>query len=122
MIGEWARRLSARPGSVQAAYYVASGLWPLLSYRSFESVTGPKREEWLVKMIGLLTTLIGGVLATDPAGRERQTRLLAIGAAAAFAVVDTWYAGVRRRIRPVYLLDAVAQAVIVAAWLTRPGR
>lgn len=122
MIATWARRLASRPGSVQAAYYVASGLWPLLSYRTFERVTGPKREAWLVKMIALITVVIGGVLATDPDGRARQTRLLAVGGAAAYAAVETWYAGVRRRIRPVYLLDAVAEAALLAAWLSRPGR
>lgn len=122
MIGTWARRLSARPGSVQAAYYIASGLWPLLSYRTFEWVTGPKREAWLVKAVGLVTVVIGGVLATDPAGHDLQTRRLAVGGAAAYVAIDTWYAGVRRRIRQVYLLDAVAQAMIVVAWLTRRDR
>lgn len=122
MIGAWARRLASRPGSVQAAYYVASGLWPLLSYRTFERVTGPKREVWLVKLIGLITVVIGGVLAMDPAGRARQTRVLALGGAAAYMAVEIWYAGVRRRIRTVYLLDAIAEAALVAAWLSRPGR
>lgn len=31
----------------QAAYYIVTGPWPLLSLRSFEAVTGPKADEWL---------------------------------------------------------------------------
>lgn len=108
-----------RPGAVQAAYYLASGAWPLLAYRSFERVTGRKREPWLVKMVAMITMVIGGVLATDPAGATRQARLLGVGSAAAYAMVDLWYAGIRSRIRAVYLLDAAAEAGFVAAWLAR---
>lgn len=38
----------------QGIYYVASGLWPLLHMRSFEAVTGPKRDKWLVNTVGAL--------------------------------------------------------------------
>ncbi len=36
-----------------SAFYVATGIWPVLSRRSFEAVTGPKREDWLVKTFGV---------------------------------------------------------------------
>ncbi|MBV8580277.1 MAG: hypothetical protein JOZ86_06540, partial [Candidatus Eremiobacteraeota bacterium] len=39
---------------VMAAYYLATGLWPLLDMRSFELVTGRKTDRWLVKMVGAL--------------------------------------------------------------------
>lgn len=113
------RDLLGRPGALQAAYYLAAGAWPLIAYRSFEVVTGRKREPWLVKMVALITMVIGGVLATDPTGAARQTRLLGVGSATAYALVDVWYAGVRSRISPVYLLDAVAEAGLVARWLAR---
>ena len=122
MIRRTVRTAVAAPGAVQAAYYIASGAWPLVAYRSFELVSGPKREPWLVKMVGLITIVVGVVLATDPAGTSRQTRLLGIGAAGAYAAVDTWYAGVRRRISPVYLLDAAAEAALAGLWLARPRR
>ena len=109
------------PGRIQATYYLVSGAWPLLAYRSFEAMSGPKREPWLVKMVGLLTVAIGGVIASDAHGREATTRRLAIGSALAYAAVDTWYAGVRRRIRPVYLLDAAVELAFVRAWLA-PAR
>lgn len=112
-------RILGLPGALQGAYYLVSGAWPLIAYRSFELVTGRKREPWLVKMVALVTMVIGGVLATDPTGATRQTRLLGIGSATAYALIDVWYAAVRSRIRAVYLLDAVAEAGIVAVWLAR---
>jgi hypothetical protein len=115
----------ARPetklGAVQGAYYLLSGLWPIVSYRTFEWVTGPKRERWLVKTVGLLTVAIGSTLVRDPDGRSRQTRHLAIAIAIAYGAIDVWYAGLVRRIRPVYLLDAMAEMAFIAAWLRGTG-
>jgi hypothetical protein len=106
-------------GRLHAAFYLVGGAWPLLAYRSFEAVTGAKREPWLVKTVGMLTMLAGAIIAADASGSERSTRRLAIGTALSFAAVDGWYAGVRRRIRPIYLLDAVAELGLAAAWLAR---
>jgi hypothetical protein len=39
-------RATARLTTAQGAYYVLSGLWPLLSRRSFETLPGPKTD-WL---------------------------------------------------------------------------
>jgi hypothetical protein len=38
----------------QGLVYVTSGLWPLVHLRSFEAITGPKTDRWLVKTIGAL--------------------------------------------------------------------
>lgn len=110
------RRLARAHG----AYYVATGLWPIVSMRTFEAVTGPKTDRWLVRMVGLLAAVIGASLLP---GRRRTTdRTLAIGSALAFASIDTWYAA-RRTIRPVYLADAVVELALVAGWLrARPRR
>jgi hypothetical protein len=50
----WRRRLIA----FQAAYYLATGLWPLVHLPSFEAVTGPKTDDWLVHMVGLLAAVV----------------------------------------------------------------
>jgi hypothetical protein len=92
-------------------------VWPLVSLRSFEAVTGPKHDDWLVRTVGLLVAAVGATLAVA-AARGRLTpevRGLAAGSAAALAAVDVVYAG-RGRIAPVYLLDAVLEAGFVAAW------
>jgi hypothetical protein len=70
----------------QGGYYVVTGVAPFFSRRLFETVTGPKREWWLVQTTGLLVTAIGAGLISGVL-RERQTPEL-IGLAA----VDIVYA------------------------------
>ncbi len=57
---------------VQAGYYGPSGLWPIFSLRSFEWITGPKVDGWLVKTVGALVSVVGGVLGLA-ASRRRLT-------------------------------------------------
>ena len=40
-------------------FYAATGVWSLLSMRTFERVTGPKTDRWLVKTVGALIAVIG---------------------------------------------------------------
>ena len=101
----------------QGGYYVLSGLWPLVSMRTFERVTGPKVDGWLVKTVGLLAATIGAVLgvrAVD-AGRKPDP-LLGTAAALTFAAVDTRYA-LSGRISKIYLADAALELAIVMAWV-----
>ena len=113
--------------TLQGLYYVATGLWPLVHLRSFEAVTGPKTDDWLVRMVGLLAVLIGAVLgvgATRHHTRAPEVVLLATGAALAFGVIDLWY-GLRGRISPIYLGDAGLEVALLAAlgWTrASPGR
>jgi hypothetical protein len=103
----------------QGLFFAAAGLWPILHLRSFEVVTGPKPEAWLVKTVGALLVTTGGALVL--ASRRPITRewaLLGGGTAAALGLIDVWYSGLRRRISPVYLLDAPIELAIAAAWAT----
>jgi hypothetical protein len=86
---------AVRLARLQATFYVVTGVWPFVSMRTFEAVTGPKVDRWLVKTVGALVAVIGS--------------------AAALATIDTVYVA-RRRISPVYLLDAVAEIGLVAGW------
>lgn len=107
---------------VQSAYYVATGLVPFVSRRAFEAVTGPKREWWLVQTVGALVTVIGGTLSSARSSRRvtPEVLALAVGSAATLGTIDVAYVA-RRRISPVYLLDAGIQASLIVA-LTRPRR
>jgi hypothetical protein len=102
----------------QGFTYVATGLWPLAHMRSFEAVTGPKRDGWLVKTVGLLVTAIGAtwLAGARDRGSHRTTRVLGATSAAALAAIDIYYAG-QRRIRYVYLADAVLELAFVGGWL-----
>ena len=101
----------------QAVYYILTGLWPLVSIRTFENVTGPKTDKWLVKTVGVLITVIGAVVGL--AGIRRNVApeipLLGAGSAAGLAGIDVVYVS-KRRIPPIYLLDALAELLLIDAW------
>jgi hypothetical protein len=103
---------------IQGLYYAATGIWPLVNMDSFLAVTGPKTDLWLVRTVSLLITSIGAALlvsaktnqATAPIG------ILAVSSAAFLAWVDANYS-LRGVIWPVYLLDAFAEAALIAGWV-----
>lgn len=99
----------------QAYYYIGTGLWPLASRKAFEDVTGPKADWWLVQMVGLLTATIGTTLAVGTR-QERDAaamRTLAVASALSFAGIDVFYSA-SRRIRPIYLGDALVELALAA--------
>lgn len=105
-------------GAAQGLYLLVTGVWPLVHYRSFEWLTGAKKDEWLVQTAGGLLGTIGWTMlqsgeATDA---QRNVRTLGIGTAATLGAIDTIY-GLTGRIRPIYLADAVVEFAFVAAWL-----
>jgi hypothetical protein len=97
--------------------------------RTFEAVTGPKSDRWLVKTVGALIAVIGTTLVAGAArGPAAELRYLGAATATVLACVDCIYVA-RRRISPVYLLDAVVELGILAGWAalwssqwSRPGR
>lgn len=58
----------------QAVYYAATGIWSPVSLGSFERVTGPKGDGWLVKTVGVLVTVIGAVLGLAALARVSAAR------------------------------------------------
>jgi hypothetical protein len=105
----------------QAAYYVATGVWPLLSVRAFEAVTGKKTDRWLVQTVGVLVVCIGASLALE-SRRERPStaiRTLAVTSALGLAAIECVHA-FRRRISPVYLADAALEIAIATALCGTP--
>jgi hypothetical protein len=106
----------------QGAYFLGTGLWPLVDDRSFQRVTGPKAELWLVKTVGVLVSVIGGTLVVSGAKRavSPETALLGAASAAALAGIDITYTA-KGRISPVYLLDAVLEAALVFGWIAVSG-
>ena len=103
----------------QGLYYVVTGIWPLLSIRTFMKVTGPKTDIWLVKTVGVLIAVVGGVfLLSGSLGRVPvEVVALAVGCAVGLTAIDVWYVA-RRVIAPIYLLDAAAEVALIAAWAT----
>jgi hypothetical protein len=70
---EQASGLAAALLWVQGAYFLLTGVWPLVSIRSFQWVTGPKTDHvhtgreadhWLVMTVGVLVTSVAVTLLT----------------------------------------------------------
>lgn len=102
----------------QGMYYVATGAWPIVSRSTFEEITGPKTDFWLVHMVGALAIAIGLTLLTGARGRgverkvKREVIFLAAVSGIAFATIDVVYV-LSQTIRPIYLGDAAIEALIL---------
>jgi hypothetical protein len=107
----------------QGIYYVLSGLWPIVSMSTFEAVTGPKTDDWLVHTVGVLAMAIGLALLAGATHRvpRSETVTLASVTAIAFLGVDTFYA-LRGTISRVYLADAALEVLFVIAVLASSSR
>ena len=107
--------------------YVVTGVWPLLHMASFEAVTGPKTDDWLVYTVGLLLAVIGGVLLAAARRRAVDGAIvaLAVGAALALTAVEVVHV-FNGTISRVYLLDAAVEVTIAAllalAWWRPAGQ
>lgn len=113
---------SATLALAQGGYYLVSGVWPLLSLDTFQAVTGRKREPWLVRTVGVLVAIIGGVLLRGGLRRQLPSDLALLGAGSALGLagVDVVYVA-RGRISPVYLFDAVIEMLLAAGWAWARG-
>ena len=102
----------------QATYYILTGIWSLVSIGTFQKVTGRKTDLWLVKTVGVLVIGIGATLGA--AGYRRhitsEMALLGVSSAAGLAAIDVVYVA-KKRISPVYFLDALAEVVLIGLWV-----
>lgn len=98
-----------------AAYYVVTGAWAVLDRTSFERVTGPKHDYWLVRLVGGLAVAVGASLgaAVVTGRRSRDDTTLAFATSLAFVVADVHAA---RTVSRVYLGDVVVHAIFLPAW------
>jgi hypothetical protein len=113
---------------LQGVYYIITGLWPVVSIYSFELISGPKTDDWLVKMVGLLAASIGLALLFAARGMRPSVEgyVLGIASALSFIAIDVYYV-LNGTLLEVYLLDALLEICIVVmllagAWMGRGGR
>jgi hypothetical protein len=101
-----------------AAYLLATGIWPLLHRSSFEAVTGPKEDFWLVRTVGGLAAATGATLAVSVlrGRRSPEAVALALTSGVVFGLADL---RASRTESLTYLGDVVAQLVFLPAWLRR---
>jgi glycine/D-amino acid oxidase-like deaminating enzyme/nitrite reductase/ring-hydroxylating ferredoxin subunit len=116
------RKASSPLALTHGAFLLCIGGWSLLHLRSFAKVTGPKPEGWLAKAVGACLANVGLELLVSVlrhGGVDRAARALALRTAAAFAAFDFYYAGYRRRISPLYVLNGAAQLTFAGLWLAQ---
>lgn len=111
------RDLSHWLALAQGAYFALTGIWTLVSIRTFMRVTGPKTDIWLVKTVGVIVLAIGVVLLLAGARRAvtPEIYLLAVTSAGGLAGIDVYYVA-KRTIDRIYLADAVAEIALIALW------
>ena len=104
-------------GLVQGLYFLVTGIWPLLSMKTFLQITGPKTDLWLVKTVGIVLAVIGLVLIVAQRNGEVNTPviILAIGSALGLVIVEIIYVA-KRVISPIYLGDAFVELILIAWW------
>jgi hypothetical protein len=102
---------------LQGAYFLVSGAWALVHIESFQKVTGPKTDLWLVRTVGLLLVAIGGGLILAAATRQLAPGivLIAMGSAAALLLIEIVYV-LKRVISRIYLVDALIEAGFLVGW------
>jgi hypothetical protein len=109
----------------QGTWYVVTGVWPILSFRTFEAVVGPKPDRFQTQATGLVFVAVGLALQPwrndpypDTSGQDvalsGTARLLAVATAGLTAAIELAY---RRKVRPVFLADAALETVFAAAAL-----
>lgn len=101
----------------QACFYAFTGLWPLLHYRSFEKITGPKTDKWLVITVGYLisaSAFVFSLAALKPQPPKEVCYFALLDSVLLFGI-DTYYVS-KKVISRVYLYDAVAEAALFLAW------
>jgi hypothetical protein len=104
--------------AAQSFVYVTSGVWPILSLRTFELVTGRKRDKWLVQTMGAFIAAVGVALGVAARKRRvaREAVVLGVASAATLAVCDVVFVK-KVDLRRVYLIDAIVEGAFVAGWL-----
>jgi hypothetical protein len=112
------KRMLPKLAWIQGVFYMLTGAWPLIDIVSFQVVTGPKVDLWLVRTVGVLVTVIGAVLLSASRSRRinREILLLAVGSALGLAAIDLVYA-LSGRISAIYLADAAAEIGLAGLWL-----
>jgi hypothetical protein len=102
---------------VQGGYYLVFGLWSLVDISSFQALTGPKHDLWLVKTVGLLLVVCAAALLSAAFRKDIRLESVIIGggAALALAAIDVIYVSTGV-ISPIYLLDAGVEAAFGVFW------
>jgi hypothetical protein len=113
----------------QGLYFLVTGVWPLVSVRTFQLVTGKKSDHliatppseadhWMLNTISALIIAIS-IVVLAAAWRRRvsfDVALLGIASAVGLTIIDVVYVA-RGTILPIYLADAAVEVLIIGVWI-----
>jgi hypothetical protein len=112
------RQILLVTATIQGGYYLLTGIWALVDIYSFQLVTGPKTDLWLVRTVAVLIAVSGAVLLAAAYRRRISPEifLLAVGQAIGLMAIDIIYVSMGV-ISAIYLADAVVQLGLAGGWL-----
>lgn len=95
-----------------------TGIWPILHMPSFILVTGEKTDLWLVRTVGGLLAISGVVFFLESRKQKisNSVIVLAMAESAFLIAIDVIYS-LSDVISNIYLLDAAAEAALLAIWI-----
>lgn len=100
----------------EAIVYVTTGLWPIIHYNSFQKITGPKTDVWLVIVVGWFITMSSAVLfSCYLGGLSDEGLIVALGTPLILGTSDIYYV-FKKVISKVYLIDAALEFIIIVFW------
>lgn len=101
----------------EATVYAVTGLWPIIHYSSFEKITGPKADVWLVIVVGWFITICSAAMFSSYFGNiSREGLVIALGTPVILGTLDVYYV-LKKEISKVYLIDAVLEFFFAVCWL-----
>lgn len=102
--------------TIHGWFYLLTGLWPIMSINTFERITGPKVDKWLVKTVGLMIACSGIIFISMNDTKVALT--LAVLNAITLASIDIYYVW-KKIISRIYLWDALIELgfVLIYLWL-----
>jgi hypothetical protein len=103
---------------IQGAYFIITGIWPVIDIDSFMLVTCPKTDLWLVKTLGVIFLCEGICFLLSGIIREGglPVMVLALINAVALIMIDCYYV-FTGTICSIYLADAVVEMILMSCWL-----
>lgn len=103
---------------VQGMYDLLGGLWPLLHLQSFEQVTGPKSDDWLVRSVAGILVVVGIGLLYDASHHRLAAgmRRTAAGISLVLALVAL-ISSTAGWVSWLYFIDGLAHASFFLGWV-----
>lgn len=108
---------------IQGIYYFFTGVWPLVHLRSFEKITGDKKEHWLLYAVSLMITCSSLVFLVASLRRGPlpiEVLTLSISNVVVLSFIDIYFC-LKGIIRKIYLIDALIELFILAGVLVVCG-